>query len=88
MTGYLWIAAVLIGVFFLMILCFSFHPLKWAGRVIVRTLVGVFFLFLLNTAGASFSFHIPINLITAAVSGLLGVPGIAALILIKYTMGV
>jgi inhibitor of the pro-sigma K processing machinery len=88
MIGYLWIAAVVIGVFFLMVLCFSLHPLKWAGRLIIRTLVGVFLLFLLNTVGASFSFHIPINLITAAVSGLLGMPGIAALILIKYTMGV
>jgi pro-sigmaK processing inhibitor BofA len=88
LTGYWWIAAGLTVVFFLIIFNSSINPLKWAGRVIVRILAGVFLLFLLNTVGAAFSFHIPINLMTAAVSGILGVPGIAALILIKYTTGV
>lgn len=88
MTGYVWIAAGVVAAFFLVVFGFSVNPLKWAGRMIIRVLVGVFLLFLLNTVGAAFSFHIPINLITAAVSGLLGVPGIAALVLIKYTTGV
>lgn len=66
----------------------SFHPLKWIGRLAVRLLAGALLLFLLNVIGESFSMHIPINLATSAVSGLLGLPGIAALIIIKFSLGI
>ncbi|MCL1632244.1 pro-sigmaK processing inhibitor BofA family protein [Sporolactobacillus sp. CPB3-1] len=66
----------------------SFHPLKWIGRLAVRLLVGALLLFLLNVIGESFSMHIPINLATSAASGLLGLPGIAALIIIKFSLGI
>nr|WP_290446642.1 pro-sigmaK processing inhibitor BofA family protein [Sporolactobacillus shoreicorticis] len=65
----------------------SFHPLKWIGKLAVRLVVGALLLFLLNVIGESFSMHIPINLATSAVSGLLGLPGIAALIIIKFSLG-
>ncbi|TGA96011.1 pro-sigmaK processing inhibitor BofA [Sporolactobacillus shoreae] len=89
MTGYLFmIAGVLILFFFMIVFGPSFHPVRWGGKLLVRLLIGVFLLFLLNVVGESFSLHIPINLATVSVSGLLGLPGIAALILIKYTTGV
>ncbi|SFG25409.1 pro-sigmaK processing inhibitor BofA family protein [Sporolactobacillus nakayamae] len=65
----------------------SFHPMKWVGRLAIRFVVGALLLFLLNVIGESFSMHIPINLATAAVSGLLGIPGIAALVIIKFSLG-
>ena len=37
----------------------------------------------MNVAGTYFDFHIPINMGTATVSSLLGVPGVAALVIIK-----
>ncbi|RYL90921.1 pro-sigmaK processing inhibitor BofA [Sporolactobacillus sp. THM7-4] len=64
------------------------HPVRWLGKLIVRVLVGAFLLFLLNVIGESFSLHVPINLVTAAISGVLGIPGVAVLVLIKYTMGI
>ncbi len=49
-----------------------------------RTLLfGVIGLFLLNLAGQYIQLHIPINPFTAVLVGLLGVPGLAALIVIK-----
>ncbi|MFT8318154.1 MAG: pro-sigmaK processing inhibitor BofA family protein [Sporolactobacillus sp.] len=73
--------------FLLMIFGNSFHPLKWFGKLTIRLCIGVFMLFLLNVIGESFSLHIPINFATSAVSGLLGLPGLAALVLIKYKLG-
>lgn len=66
----------------------SFHPIKWIGRLVIRLVVGALLLFLLNVIGESFSMHIPINLATAGVSGVLGIPGIAALIVIKFSLGI
>ncbi|MFC4768511.1 pro-sigmaK processing inhibitor BofA family protein [Effusibacillus consociatus] len=46
-------------------------------------LFGVIGLFLLNLAGQYIQLHIPINPLTALLVGLLGVPGLAALIVIQ-----
>ncbi|GGL58259.1 pro-sigmaK processing inhibitor BofA family protein [Sporolactobacillus putidus] len=81
-------AGVFVFFFLLLVLGAPFHPLRWIGKLAVRFVVGAFLLFLLNVIGESFSLHIPINFATAAVGGLLGIPGIAALVLIKYTLGV
>jgi inhibitor of the pro-sigma K processing machinery len=86
---YLFIAFAVIVLFLLFLITgISFHPVRWFGKLTVRLLLGALFLFILNVVGESFSLHIPINLATTAISGLLGLPGIAALVLIKYTIGV
>ncbi|WP_018131809.1 pro-sigmaK processing inhibitor BofA family protein [Effusibacillus pohliae] len=46
-------------------------------------LFGVIGLFLLNLAGQYIQLHIPINPVTALLAGFLGVPGLAALIVIQ-----
>lgn len=57
-------------------------PIRLVGQVFVKVLIGALFLFFLNAFGASFDLHVPINLVTSAVSGLLGLPGLAALVII------
>lgn len=59
-------------------------PMRLIGGLAVRFLIGALFLFFLNTFGSSINLHIPINVVTTAVSGILGIPGLAALIAIKY----
>ncbi|PWU70113.1 MULTISPECIES: pro-sigmaK processing inhibitor BofA family protein [Gracilibacillus] len=57
-------------------------PLKFSrvlGQGVVKVTIGVLFLFFFNLFGASLGLHIPINIFTAVVAGLLGVPGIASL---------
>jgi inhibitor of the pro-sigma K processing machinery len=46
-------------------------------------LFGVIGLFLLNLVGQYIQLHIPINPATALLTGMLGVPGLAALIIIQ-----
>ncbi|MTH55735.1 pro-sigmaK processing inhibitor BofA [Bacillus mangrovi] len=58
-------------------------PVRWIGKLAVKMTAGAFMLFILNAAGAGIGVHIPINAGTSAVSGLLGLPGIAALYVIK-----
>ncbi len=61
----------------------SLKPFKILGQGIIKILIGALFLFFLNAFGNQFGIHIPINLITASVSGLLGIPGLCALVVIE-----
>jgi inhibitor of the pro-sigma K processing machinery len=67
----------------LLILGTPFKPIKYIGQGIVRILIGALFLFFLNTFGTLIDLHIPINIVTASVSGILGIPGLIALIAIE-----
>lgn len=53
------------------------------GQGIVKLLIGAILLFFLNVFGNQFGLHIPINLSTTAVSGLLGIPGLISLVVIQ-----
>ncbi|MFD2170751.1 pro-sigmaK processing inhibitor BofA family protein [Tumebacillus lipolyticus] len=49
-------------------------------------IVGVVALVVINLIGASFGFHIAINPFTAATTAVLGLPGVAALVVINIWM--
>lgn len=66
----------------------SIKPLRLIGRIAVRFVVGALFLFCVNLFGESAGIHVPINIVTTGVSGLLGVPGVAALIVIKQFIAI
>lgn len=57
--------------------------IRFIGQSLAKILIGALLLFFLNAFGTSFGLHIPINFITSIVSGLLGLPGIAALVVIQ-----
>ena len=46
-------------------------------------IVGVVAIVLINLIGSQFNFHIALNPFTAAITGLLGLPGVAALVAIN-----
>ncbi|WP_044895418.1 pro-sigmaK processing inhibitor BofA family protein [Bacillus alveayuensis] len=58
-------------------------PVKLIGQLATKLVIGALLLFFLNAFGTSIGLHIPINVVTSSISGLLGLPGIAALIIIK-----
>jgi len=58
-------------------------PLRFVGQGIIKILIGALFLFFLNEFGTSLGIYVPINLVTASVSGVLGVPGVLALVAIE-----
>ncbi|MBM7606755.1 inhibitor of the pro-sigma K processing machinery [Metabacillus crassostreae] len=59
------------------------RPLRWIGQLFIKVIVGALLLFFVNVFGTSIDLHIPINLITSTISGILGIPGLAALVVIK-----
>lgn len=58
-------------------------PLRFAGQALIKVMIGALFLFFLNAFGNSMGIHVPINPATAAVSGLLGIPGVVSLVIIQ-----
>lgn len=67
----------------LLIIGAPMKSLRLFGQGIVKLLIGAILLFFLNVFGNQYGLHIPINFITAAVSGLLGLPGLASLVAIQ-----
>ena len=68
----------------LLIIGAPLKPIRLLGQGITKLIIGAVFLFFLNTVGNQVGIHVPINLVTSAVAGLLGVPGVAALAAIDY----
>lgn len=54
-------------------------PVRFAGQAVARLGIGILLLFFFNVFGGAIGLHIPINLFTTAVTGFLGVFGIASL---------
>ena len=68
----------------LLIIGAPLRPIRFLGQGIIKIIIGAVFLFFLNTLGNQAGIHVPINLVTSAVAGLLGIPGVAALAAIGY----
>ncbi|MED3623425.1 pro-sigmaK processing inhibitor BofA family protein [Neobacillus thermocopriae] len=60
-----------------------FKPARFVGLAAIKILIGALFLFFLNTLGNQYGIHVPINFITSAISGFLGIPGLFALVAIQ-----
>jgi inhibitor of the pro-sigma K processing machinery len=58
-------------------------PIRFVGQGVIKILIGALLLFFLNAIGNQYGLHVPINIATAAVSGLLGIPGLFALVAIQ-----
>lgn len=59
-------------------------PLKKILKLLLNIAVGLVMILIVNVFGESIGLHIPFNIVTAIVSGSLGIPGVIALIVINY----
>ncbi|WP_349409040.1 pro-sigmaK processing inhibitor BofA family protein [Pseudalkalibacillus sp. SCS-8] len=79
-----WVFAIVCGlIILLLIIGAPLKPLRWVGQGMIKLVIGALLLFFLNAFGTAFNLHIPINLVTASVSGFLGLPGLLALVAIQ-----
>lgn len=58
-------------------------PIKIIGKLIINSILGVVLLYIINLVGELWQFHIGINVITALVVGILGIPGAILLAILK-----
>lgn len=56
-------------------------PLKVLLKFIFNSIVGGVILVMINFVGATINISLPVNIITAAITGVLGIPGILALLI-------
>lgn len=76
------------GLVLLFILIRLFYaPLRLAFKLFLNAIAGGVMLFLINLAGSLCGIYIGINVMTCAVSGVLGVPGIALLLFLQILLG-
>ena len=61
-------------------------PLAWILKFLLHAAMGYAFLFLFNFVGAWIGVSLGLNWLNAAVAGVLGVPGVVLLLLIKYLL--
>lgn len=53
-------------------------------KIILNTILGAVLLAIINFIGIYFSFNIALNIYSALIIGILGVPGLVLLILLKF----
>ena len=58
-------------------------PLKHIFKLLLNSVFGGFLIYIVNLVGGSFGFHIGLNFGTAIFAGILGVPGVVVLVLVK-----
>lgn len=79
-----WILFAVIGLLLFILINRSVKkPFKWIGMGFLYSAVGAVILLVINWAGQWISFQLPINPITAFITGFLGLPGILYLVLVK-----
>lgn len=62
-------------------------PLKMIFKLILNSILGGVFIFVINLIGGVWEFHIGLNMVTAVFVGILGIPGSIVLVLLKLLVG-
>ena len=79
---------------YLACICFLFifgklfiFPLKKIFKLLLNSILGGCLIYIVNLIGSIWDFHIGVNLVTAIVVGVLGVPGAILLTVLKILLG-
>ncbi len=59
-------------------------PFKKILKLLINIAIGIILIIITNIFGENIGLHIPFNIVTAVISGTLGIPGVLALIVIHY----
>ena len=61
-------------------------PIRWVWKIFVNSACGFLCLFLLNSVAGFTGIYFPINYVTVAIAGFLGLPGIGVMALMQYVL--
>lgn len=61
-------------------------PIKKILKLVLNSIIGGVVIFLINLVGANFGFHIGLNFFTSVLVGLLRLPGVVVLVIIKLLL--
>ena len=71
-------------IFLFLIGKFLVLPLKSIAKLIGNSILGGVLIFIINAIGSIWEFHIGLNIGTAIITGILGIPGVVLLIFLKF----
>ncbi|WP_297518693.1 pro-sigmaK processing inhibitor BofA family protein [uncultured Clostridium sp.] len=78
------IVSLLIG---LAVAFIAFKLIKGSIKLLINGVVGVILLWIVNFVGASFGITIGINIFTALIAGIFGIPGVIVMVVFKLVTG-
>ena len=61
-------------------------PLKKIFKLIINSVIGTALIYIINLIGGNFNFHIGLNWWTILCTGILGIPGVILVVLLKFFM--
>ena len=61
-------------------------PIAWIFKLIIHAVMGYIALFIFNFVGAWVGLSLGLNWLNAIVTGVLGIPGVILLLLLKYLL--
>ena len=61
-------------------------PLKNIFKLVLNSILGGILIYIINIVGMNFGFHIGLNIITAVIVGILGLPGAVLLVVLKIVL--
>ena len=73
----------ILTVFAILLIRLILLPIKLIGKLLIHSACGFFCLWVLNTASHFTGIFLPINAITVAIAGFLGLPGIGLIALLE-----
>ena len=76
-------AAVAVGLILLLLRLLR-KPIRWAFKLLLHAAFGFIFLIIFNFFGDFVGLSLGLNWLNAIVSGVLGIPGVILLLLLKY----
>jgi len=79
-----YIVYIFIGIAALLAFILFRRPMKWLLKLLVNTILGFIGLFVFNWLGSYIGLSLGINIINAAVVGVLGLPGLVLLLFLKW----
>lgn len=62
-------------------------PIKKILKLAINSILGGLTIYIINIVGATFGFHLGLNIFTSILIGVLGLPGAVVLVLIKLMVG-
>lgn len=87
--GYLTVLAYAAGLMVLLVFAGLFlKPIRVVMKLVLNTLLGALALFLANLIGGPAGFRIALNVYTAFIVGVLGIPGFVLLVILKLLFGI
>lgn len=63
------------------------RQLEMVARILGNSIAGGLVLWLLNAVGGYLGFHVALNPVSAGITGMLGIPGLVSLVLMRRILG-